>query len=262
MTFNVLCTGQRAWGCRRAGSFQDVLLPFFVELIGCFVAKSAQKCSDDLFVLLFLHFVSVGITPSYPECQHWTDPLFVSFFVFPNLDMSHRADSPTRPLWSVCRALSVWVYYEKSLGKSNNKKNKWLTRTTKNGELFSFDLIIYFCVVEPLGLYRFGYFGVGGSCRIISLLPFRCRAPLTHSHTHLYFNTKPRGGWRTWRSSNGWVHVHLWPLFSFYLLLFWRPYLSKACVWEKGEEVWPLVWHSHSPGFGNGGTADPTGGCS
>lgn len=121
--------------------------------------------------------------------------------------------------------------------KATTKKNKWLTRTTKNGELFSFDLIIYFCVVEPLGLYRFGYFGAGGSCRIISLLPFRCRAPLTHSHTHLYFNTKPRGGWRTWRSSNGWVHVHLWPLFSFYLLLFWRPYLSKVCVWEKGEEV-------------------------
>lgn len=69
--------------------------------------------------------------------------------------------------------------------KNYNKKNR--QRTTTNGELFSsstFDLIIYFCVVEKFWVCTdldFGEGGCEGSRWIISLLPFRCSAPLTHS---------------------------------------------------------------------------------
>lgn len=74
-----LCTGKEGHPGERGRDGQfvdgvvDFTLPFFVELKckGLFLL-SAHTCSKDLFVFHFFFIVgitSVGIMPSYPECQ-------------------------------------------------------------------------------------------------------------------------------------------------------------------------------------------------
>lgn len=183
------------WGGKDS-SWTGVVDRFYVAFL-CRIKFGVCFCCQHinaqmiLFVLLFYFGITlVGIMPSYPECQPWTD----AFLPPPSplcYTCSQRANTQ-KGVFGVCNKqyVCVWVYYKRSL----EKKQKESTTTTTNGELFSsstFDLIIYFCVVEHFGFVQIWIFGLGGwtgcegSRRIISLLPFRCSAPLTHT-----FNTQ------------------------------------------------------------------------
>lgn len=122
---------------------------------------SAHKRSDDFWFPMFGFFfwyLLVGITPSYPECQPSTDAFLRPPACVPK-EQTHKS-------WLL---VCVRDCCKRSLEKL--KSNKRLRTTlTKNGELFSstFDLIIYFCVVEFVQIWG----AVKAHCQIASSLPF------------------------------------------------------------------------------------------
>lgn len=139
--------------------------------------------SVSLWLASRLHFYNV-----HPEPMLF----FLSFFCLFFFSLACPSQRHTFPkskhstVIGVCK-LIIKDHWRKRREKNTQKEKK----TTTDSELFSsaFNLIIYFCVVKNFGFVQIRIISGGGGsdllCQIISLLPFWCSAPLTHSCVHI-----------------------------------------------------------------------------
>lgn len=149
---------------------------FFRNKFGvCFLS---QTSAHKWFVLFYVGIILVGFTPSYPECQPWTDAFLVPFFLLITLSATPVPKEQTHNKGvgvcnKQCVCMSVSVYCKRSLEKKT---------TTKRIDDEWWIILFFYFWFDNIFLCRWkfwvctdlDFFGkrCQGSCRIISLLPF------------------------------------------------------------------------------------------